>query len=214
MSNHSKVVRRSGLTGYSHLHWDHVGDTSPFTSAKVILGAGAKVPLVNEVWPANPEGTIAAFPESTNFEFVDYTSESRPIIAPFGSFERAVDFFGDGSLYVVDTPGHFPGHLSTAVRVGPDAFAFLAGDLCHNRLCYIPGTRLLSQLNYRDVETARSTAQRLSSLNKDLDNAVVILAHDTERVDEGLPFIPNDIGQWVVKQVAKRKIERGIGNGA
>lgn len=47
---------------------------------------------------------------------------------------RAFDFFGDGSFYLVDTPGHTTGHLGGLVRTGtnPNSFLFMAGDLCHH----------------------------------------------------------------------------------
>jgi hypothetical protein len=50
----------------------------------------------------------------------------------FDQFD-AIDFFGDGSFYILDTPGHTIGHLGGLVRTSsnPDTFAFLGGDLCH-----------------------------------------------------------------------------------
>ena len=60
-------------------------------------------------------------------------------LAPFGPFTCAVDLYGDGSFYLVDAPGHLPGHLIAAARVAPGAFVFLGGDACHNRACYASG---------------------------------------------------------------------------
>jgi glyoxylase-like metal-dependent hydrolase (beta-lactamase superfamily II) len=47
---------------------------------------------------------------------------------------NAVDFFGDGSFYLLDTPGHAVGHMAGLVRTtsNPDTFAMLGGDLCHS----------------------------------------------------------------------------------
>jgi glyoxylase-like metal-dependent hydrolase (beta-lactamase superfamily II) len=47
---------------------------------------------------------------------------------------RALDFFGDGSFYLLDTPGHAIGHLSGLARttVNPDTFIFMGGDICHH----------------------------------------------------------------------------------
>jgi glyoxylase-like metal-dependent hydrolase (beta-lactamase superfamily II) len=46
----------------------------------------------------------------------------------------AVDYFGDGSLHLLSTPGHTAGHLSALVRTstGPDTFVLLGGDACHH----------------------------------------------------------------------------------
>ncbi|EXJ65771.1 uncharacterized protein A1O5_11012 [Cladophialophora psammophila CBS 110553] len=51
----------------------------------------------------------------------------------FGNL-RAFDFFGDGSFYLLDTPGHSVGHLGGLVRTtkNPDTFIFMGGDLCHH----------------------------------------------------------------------------------
>lgn len=46
---------------------------------------------------------------------------------------RAIDFFGDGSFYVLDSPGHAVGHLSGLVRTDkPDSFLLFGGDSCHH----------------------------------------------------------------------------------
>lgn len=47
---------------------------------------------------------------------------------------RLLDFFHDGSFYIVHTPGHAIGHISALVRTTakPDSFMFLGGDLCHH----------------------------------------------------------------------------------
>ena len=45
----------------------------------------------------------------------------------------AFDYFGDGSFYLLDTPGHAVGHLCGLARTskGPDTFVLLGGDVCH-----------------------------------------------------------------------------------
>lgn len=65
--------------------------------------------------------------------FVREIAFEEPEVIQIGQF-RALDFFGDGSVYFLDTPGHTIGHLSLLVRTntGPDTFIFLGGDLCHH----------------------------------------------------------------------------------
>ncbi|KAF7369677.1 Metallo-beta-lactamase superfamily protein [Mycena venus] len=43
---------------------------------------------------------------------------------------KSHDFFGDGSLYLLDVPGHLDGHICALARVTPTSFVFLAGDAC------------------------------------------------------------------------------------
>lgn len=46
----------------------------------------------------------------------------------------AHDFFGDGSFYLLDTPGHCLGHISGLARTStsPDTFILMGGDLAHH----------------------------------------------------------------------------------
>lgn len=60
---------------------------------------------------------------------IDFEKDSVQI----GRF-RGHDFFGDGSFYLIDTPGHAVGHLGALARTttNPDTFIFMGGDLCHH----------------------------------------------------------------------------------
>lgn len=62
---------------------------------------------------------------------IDYDND--PGVVTVGDF-RALDFFGDGSFYLLDTPGHAIGHLGGLARTttNPDTFIFMGGDLCHH----------------------------------------------------------------------------------
>ena len=99
------------------------------------------------------------------------------------------------------------GNLALVARVAPDSFVFLAGDTCHNRLSYDPGARELSEENYADVVTARSTVQKLAQLHRQADNVIVILAHERERLEE-MPFFPEDLRDWAVEEIRKRRQRR------
>jgi glyoxylase-like metal-dependent hydrolase (beta-lactamase superfamily II) len=56
---------------------------------------------------------------------------------PLAGFPRTLDFFGDGSVYVIDSPGHLYGHVNLLVRIGEKKYVYLGGDCCHD-------TRILS----------------------------------------------------------------------
>jgi glyoxylase-like metal-dependent hydrolase (beta-lactamase superfamily II) len=54
-----------------------------------------------------------------------------------GAFDRAFDVWGDGFAYLIDAPGHSPGHQMMLIRVktnaaGDDDFVLLAGDCYHH----------------------------------------------------------------------------------
>lgn len=50
-----------------------------------------------------------------------------PIVAGYTSF----DYFVDGSLWILDTPGHAVGHLSALMRTAEERYIFVGGDICH-----------------------------------------------------------------------------------
>ncbi|KAI0093151.1 beta-lactamase-like protein [Irpex rosettiformis] len=204
----------------SHVHWDHIGDSSLFPNAEIVLGGGTKPLLSERVYPENPEGRMCAFPEGHELVFVDFDFDSvdseNPSfsngtrfkrISPFATFDRAVDFFGDGSLYLIDTPGHMPGHQSALARIASGVFMFLAGDLCHHREAYEPGDKLTSEIMYEDLKTAREMVKRLIMLNKANMGVVVVLAHEPQRLEEGMPLFPDDVRAWSVEMVEKRRAE-------
>ncbi|KAI0508997.1 hypothetical protein F5B22DRAFT_376048 [Xylaria bambusicola] len=56
---------------------------------------------------------------------------------PFSGFPRTIDFFGDQSVYVIDSPGHIHGHVNLLVRISEKKYVYLGGDCCHD-------TRILS----------------------------------------------------------------------
>lgn len=62
---------------------------------------------------------------------VDFSSDRSAL--KIGAF-RALDFFGDGSFFLLDTPGHAIGHLAGLARTtsNPDTFIFMGGDICHH----------------------------------------------------------------------------------
>jgi len=52
---------------------------------------------------------------------------------PFGSFDRAMDFFGDGSFWVIQAPGHMAGNLCACARLADGSWVLLGSDCCHSR---------------------------------------------------------------------------------
>lgn len=106
VSTLSKVV-------LTHLHFDHVG-------ALGLLPASIPIVIQRREWEGgHEEGTIAR-----NFFFPrDYAVDEREIVLVDGDH----DLLGDGSVELLLTPGHTPGHQS--VRVGERLI--LGADVTH-----------------------------------------------------------------------------------
>jgi hypothetical protein len=111
---------------WSHAHWDHVGDASLFpTSSEIVVGPGFTDAFLPP-FPENPNARHdAAFFKDRQLREVKFDSGVK-----LGEFE-AHDFFGDGSFYLLDAPGHCIGHMCGFARTTPDTFVLMGGDICH-----------------------------------------------------------------------------------
>ena len=111
---------------------------------------------------------------------------------PLAHFPHAIDFFQDGSLYLIDAPGHLPGHLNILARNGPGKWVYLAGDACHDR-------RILSRevgvakwedaegkvcCIHSDVEEAEKTLEKIRLLGYTEEEVEVVLAHDVDWAED------------------------------
>lgn len=123
---------------WSHYHFDHIGDPSTFgTNTKLIVGPGVQGAIFPG-YPANPESPILET-DYAGREVLELNFESGNGGAfktlTIGRF-KAVDYFGDGSFYLLDAPGHAVGHICGLARVksSPEknSFVFLAGDAIHH----------------------------------------------------------------------------------
>ncbi|OBT48479.1 hypothetical protein VE00_01374 [Pseudogymnoascus sp. WSF 3629] len=115
---------------WSHWHWDHTGDPNRFpTSTALLVGPGFKQ-YFTPGYPTNPESPVLdsdfAGRELRELSFADSGVK-------VGRFP-AIDYFGDGSFYILDAPGHTVGHLNALARVttNPDSFILMGADTCHH----------------------------------------------------------------------------------
>ncbi|PVH69833.1 hypothetical protein DL98DRAFT_578142 [Cadophora sp. DSE1049] len=114
---------------WSHLHWDHTGNPSTFPpGTKIIVGTGIKA----KQFPGYPTNPDSDFNEKDieGHEVVELEKHSFNI--DVGRMP-GYDYFGDGSFYILDAPGHSLGHLNALARTstGPDTFIFMAADSTH-----------------------------------------------------------------------------------
>lgn len=111
---------------WSHHHLDHIGNMATFPgSTKLIVGPGFKKEMMPG-YPANPESEMLES-DFEGREVVEVGFEGLKI----GGF-RANDYFGDGSFYLLDGPGHTVEHLCALARVTEDTFVFMGADACHH----------------------------------------------------------------------------------
>ncbi|KAI6361565.1 hypothetical protein MCOR25_006469 [Pyricularia grisea] len=127
---------------WSHWHWDHIGNPQSFPeTTDLIVGPGFKEAMLPGA-PANPESPIQES-DYANRKLREVTFDG-PQAFKIGSFP-AYDYFGDGSFYLLDSPGHAVGHLCGLARTtaSPNStFVLLGGDVCHYAGIFRPSPQL------------------------------------------------------------------------
>lgn len=118
---------------WSHWHFDHHGAPEKFPpSVDIIVGPRFKE-LFMPGFPTRPDAILA----DIYFEGRDVREVAFDTGLELGGFP-AVDYFGDGSFYLLDSPGHAIGHMCALARTTPTTFVFLGGDICHSPGVYRP----------------------------------------------------------------------------
>jgi glyoxylase-like metal-dependent hydrolase (beta-lactamase superfamily II) len=127
----------------SHVHWDHIGTPSDFPNSQFVVGSGTLHLLAHgssPLYPAElfnphelPADRTVELPPPRDDE-CERASEKQTdhVWHPLSVFPHAIDFFNDASLYVIDAPGHLPGHVNLLARIAPAKWVYLGGDCCHD----------------------------------------------------------------------------------
>ncbi|KAI9799652.1 MAG: hypothetical protein M1833_003967 [Piccolia ochrophora] len=127
-------VKRESIEGviWSHHHFDHVGNMTTFpASTDLIVGPGFKEGMTPG-YPENSESSLLQSDyEGRTVREIDFQKEGNGL--KIGSF-AALDFFNDGSFYLLDSPGHAIGHICGLARTtsNPATFILMGGDVCHH----------------------------------------------------------------------------------
>lgn len=106
---------------------------------------------------------------------------------PLGPFPAVLDLFQDGSVYVIDTPGHLPGHLNLLCR-RRDGWICLCGDAFHDRRL-LTGEKEIGMFQgahgdmiciHLDKEAAAESIRRLREFDRMADGQVELVAAHEE----------------------------------
>lgn len=149
-----------GTVLLSHAHFDHIGNAGLFERAtwyiqrrehEAMFGADYRQ---HGYTPALYEGLGQA-----KVELID----------------GDLDLFGDGSVRVISTPGHTPGHCSLLVRLDNIGPVLLSGDVAHD--AYNMAHRQVPTMN-ASREQSLASMERIAAI-VDAEGAQLWLNHDT-----------------------------------
>ncbi|KAB5545497.1 beta-lactamase-like protein [Coniochaeta sp. 2T2.1] len=157
----------------SHHHYDHMGNPALYPrSMDLVVGPGFSA----EFLPGYPTAEASPVFEDAfkGRNVVEVTFDDGLTVGGY----QAQDYFGDGSLYILNTPGHAVGHLSALVRTAEQRFAFLGGDICHfggsfrpTKYVPMPSSLNAEEAGFRDRGSAICPCSLFTACHPDPDNA-------------------------------------------
>jgi glyoxylase-like metal-dependent hydrolase (beta-lactamase superfamily II) len=144
---------------FSHTHADHVGNANMFAGATLYMQQ------------AEYDAAFGAEPGKYNFYPTYYDKlRNTPVVKLNGDY----DIFGDGSVTIVSTPGHTPGHQSLMVRLPKSGTVILSGDLAHYEENWT--NRFAPSFNFNREQSVASM-NKVASLLAD-NHATLWINHD------------------------------------
>jgi len=155
----------------SHYHGDHTGQVSSFPRATLLIGKGD--------WDALNDAKSAG--AANPAPFTNWISGGGKVEPLPGD----KDVFGDGTVIILNTPGHTPGHHSLLVRLHDMGPVLVTGDLAHFHENY--DSNGVPSFN-TDRAATLASMDRFKKIATNL-NATVIIQHDARDINK-LPAFP------------------------
>jgi len=125
----------------SHYHSDHTANANEFAAATWIVQKAER----DFMFAESPQGIIAP-------DTFDKLRDAEAVILDNEDY----DVFGDGSVTVMATPGHTPGHQVVAVELANYGTVVLGGDLYH-----YPEERTTGRIPTFEFDAEQSRASRV-----------------------------------------------------
>ena len=160
-----------GHVAFSHTHGDHVGNANLFTGGTLYI--------------QQAEYDVAFGPEAEskwNFEVSSYGKLRGSKTVKLNGDH---DVFGDGSVVILATPGHTPGHQSLLVRLPRRGAVILSGDMVHLEENWM--ARRVPTFNYDRDQSLKSMEKIAGVMRK--TGAELWINHDKAQSD-AIPKAP------------------------
>ena len=158
----------------SHTHGDHIGNVGLFPNSTILIQQA------EYSWINSPDG-----PNDNVNQLMALARKLLGAPKNLQLIDGDTDVFGDGSVTLVSTPGHTPGHQSLLVHLKNSGFIILSGDVVHSEE-NLEKNRVPS-LNTNNAESIASM-QKIRQLIA-MYKATLFINHDKKQTDK-LKLLP------------------------
>jgi glyoxylase-like metal-dependent hydrolase (beta-lactamase superfamily II) len=164
-----------GRVAISHTHGDHIGNVGLFPNSTIVMQRA------EYSWIHSPDGP--------NDNVNQLMALARKLLGTPKNLQLVdgdTDVFGDGSVTLISTPGHTPGHESLLVHLRKSGFIMLSGDVVHSEENF--EKNIVPSLNTSAADSIASM-ERVRRLIKTY-KATLFINHDKSQTDK-LKLIPD-----------------------
>src|SRR5262249_2338062 len=155
----------------THLHEDHVGGLRDLPRAKVVVS--------HAEWDARRTkmfGFIPMFYEPS-YGSVEHWERVKFESGAFHTFERSHDLFGDGSVRLLPTPGHTPGHTCALIEMG--GYQLMVTGDCLYTLRHLATDQVQAfRLSHETGDQQIDSIKRIAGLRRLLPGLHLLVGHD------------------------------------
>lgn len=161
----------------SHLHYDHSSGLQDFPNAKVVLSKAewenSRVGRTRALFRGILKEALKGV--ENRLQLVEYAETTA--VPPF---EGSYDLMGDGSLMLLSTPGHTPGHQSLLVTLASGKKILLTGDAVWVRENYLESKPKSWIIRHFEEKAGRAwkTTLEIKQFHEEHPEVEIIPGHD------------------------------------
>jgi N-acyl homoserine lactone hydrolase len=158
----------------SHTHGDHIGNVGLFSNSTILMQRD------EYSWIHSPDGTN----DNVN-QLMALARELLGTPKNLKLIDGIADVFGDGSVTLIPTPGHTPGHQSLLVHLKNSGFIILSGDVVHSEENFEKNIVPSLNTNKQDSLASMEKIRQLIATYK----ATLFINH-YKKQEDGLKLVP------------------------
>jgi N-acyl homoserine lactone hydrolase len=152
----------------SHTHGDHIGNVGLFPGSTILMQRA------EYSWINSPNG-----PNDNVNQLMALARKLLGTPKNLQLIDGDTDVFGDGSVTLVSTPGHTPGHQSLLVHLKNSGFIILSGDVVHSEENF--EKKIVPSLNTNKAESIASMEKIRQMIA--MYKAKLFINHDKKQTD-------------------------------